>query len=46
MILCSTNDPRNRATFREAVDCGIAEDGGLYVPSEIPRFSPEEMALL
>jgi threonine synthase len=44
MILCSTNDPRNRATFREAVDRGIAEDGGLYVPVSLMPFTPGELA--
>ncbi len=32
----STNDAAHRATFAEAVDRGIAPDGGLYMPEELP----------
>lgn len=38
MKLYSTRDSRNVVTFREAVEKGIAPDGGLFVPAEIPVF--------
>lgn len=39
MKLASTRTPALSATFLEAVQAGLAPDGGLYVPVEIPRFS-------
>jgi threonine synthase len=30
--------------FRTAVLAGLAGDGGLYVPSSLPQFSPQEIA--
>ena len=37
----STRDPHKRpVSLREAVLTGLAPDGGLYVPAEIPRLSP------
>ena len=39
MKLHSTRTPSHGATFLEAVQAGLAPDGGLYVPDEIPRFS-------
>jgi threonine synthase len=38
MKLVSTRTPTLSATFLEAVQAGLALDGGLYVPVEIPRF--------
>lgn len=39
MLLHSTRNPEVRASWREAVLSGLAPDGGLYVPSSIPRLS-------
>jgi len=39
MKLISTRTPSLQATFVEAVHAGLAPDGGLYVPTSIPRFS-------
>jgi threonine synthase len=38
MKLVSTRTPALEATFLEAVQAGLAPDGGLYVPVAIPRF--------
>ena len=38
MKLTSTRTPTLSATFLEAVQAGLAPDGGLFVPVEIPRF--------
>jgi threonine synthase len=38
MKLVSTRTPGLSATFLEAVQAGLAPDGGLFVPVEIPRF--------
>jgi len=38
MKLVSTRTPELGATFMEAVQTGLAPDGGLYVPVELPRF--------
>lgn len=38
MRLVSTRTPDLSATFIEAVQAGLAPDGGLFVPVEIPRF--------
>jgi threonine synthase len=40
MTFYSTNDRNHVVGFAEAVDRGIAPDGGLYMPVEIPRFPP------
>jgi threonine synthase len=42
----STRDPRpRRATlsFREALLAGLAEDGGLYLPEELPTLDPDSL---
>ncbi len=39
MKLISTRNPALRATFLEAVQAGLAPDGGLFVPTEIPRLN-------
>jgi len=38
MRFISTRDPRQRATFSEALQSGLAPDGGLYVPEPIACF--------
>ncbi len=38
MKLISTRNHALKATFLEAVQAGLAPDGGLYVPVELPRF--------
>lgn len=38
MRLVSTQDPRNRATFAEAIQVCVPGDGGLYVPDPVPCF--------
>lgn len=41
MKYCSTNRQAPHATLREAVECGLAPDRGLYMPEEIkalPRY--------
>src|SRR5690606_6397507 len=35
----STNNKSNQVSFREAVLKGLADDGGLFMPSEIPPLS-------
>jgi len=39
MKLASTRNPALRATFLEATRMGLAPDGGLFAPVEIPRFA-------
>jgi len=46
MIYFSTNKSSIPVSLKHATLEGLAPDGGLYVPSEIPRFSPEEITLL
>lgn len=38
MILYSTNDKSVKVSFREAVIKGLADDGGLFMPSELPAL--------
>ena len=38
MRLCTTNDSRADVSLRDAVLNGLASDGGLYLPSSIPRL--------
>lgn len=47
MKLVSTRTPGLEATFLEAVQAGLAPDGGLFVPEEIPSWGdgPELLAL-
>jgi len=42
MKLASTAERGHRATFAEAVDRGLAPDGGLYLPEQYPRL-PERL---
>jgi threonine synthase len=41
MRLFSTTDPGITVSFCEAVDRGIAADGGLFMPASVPAFPPE-----
>jgi threonine synthase len=47
MRLHSTRTPTLGASFLEAVQAGLAADGGLFVPDELPRFAdiPELLTL-
>jgi threonine synthase len=47
MKLVSTRTPGLHATFMAAVQAGLAPDGGLFVPVELPRFGdvPELLKL-
>jgi threonine synthase len=44
MRYISTRGGVKPKTFEEVVLTGLAEDGGLFVPEEIPKFSTEEIA--
>jgi len=44
MFLHSTRNPEHRVSLSDAIAQGIAPDGGLYVPDELPKFSPEDFA--
>jgi threonine synthase len=46
MEFYSTKNNNTRVTFRDAVIKGIAEDGGLYVPSVYPRLKPAFLSAL
>ncbi len=43
MRFVSTRDPAHAAGLAEALERGLAPDGGLYVPSEWPEYSPEAL---
>lgn len=43
MQFSSTNDPALRADLRMAVLRGLAPDGGLFLPVEIPTLSPDSI---
>jgi threonine synthase len=38
MRLVSTRNPKDRATFAQAIQVGMAKDGGLYTPEPLPCF--------
>lgn len=40
MLLYSTRDKNIKVNFKEAIHKGLAEDGGLYLPVDIPILSP------
>jgi threonine synthase len=40
----STRGAAAPVTLSEALSRGLADDGGLYVPETLPRFSPDEFA--
>jgi len=46
MIYFSTSKASTPVSIKRATLEGLAPDGGLYVPSDIPTFSPDELALL
>jgi threonine synthase len=46
MKYISTRGQAPELTFEEAMLTGLARDGGLYVPAEIPQMSREEIAVL
>ena len=46
MIFFSTSKSSAPVSIKKATLEGLAPDGGLYVPSEVPRFSAEELQLL
>lgn len=46
MIYFSTNKSSIPVSIKKATLEGLAPDGGLYIPSEIPQFSKEEIKLL
>lgn len=41
MRFCSTNKKTEPVSFKEAVLEGIADDGGLFMPTEIPKLSKD-----
>ncbi len=43
MLYTSTRDNQTTWTARHALDNDRAQDGGLFVPVHLPRFSPEEI---
>lgn len=44
MRYVSTRSTTVQVDFESVVLSGVAADGGLYVPAELPRFSPQEIA--
>ncbi|MFW8637088.1 threonine synthase [Cribrihabitans pelagius] len=46
MKYISTRGQAPELTFEDAMLTGLARDGGLYVPSEIPRMSHDDIAAL
>ncbi|WP_171173576.1 threonine synthase [Ruegeria sp. HKCCD8929] len=46
MKYISTRGQAPELTFEEAMLTGLARDGGLYLPAEIPQMSPDEIAAL
>jgi threonine synthase len=44
MKYISTRGNAPELNFEEVLLTGLASDGGLYVPKELPKFSPEEIA--
>lgn len=44
MRFVSTRGASPALPFSEALGAGLAPDGGLYVPEQLPRFSAEELA--
>ncbi|WP_343116008.1 threonine synthase [Ostreiculturibacter nitratireducens] len=46
MRYISTRGAAPELTFSEAMMTGLARDGGLYVPAEVPVMAPEDIAAL
>jgi threonine synthase len=42
MKFVSTRNPNHQVSIREALKNGLAPDGGLYVPSTLPKFQRED----
>lgn len=42
MLFHSTRNPEHRVGLSAAIAQGLAPDGGLYVPVELPRFKPAD----
>ena len=42
MFYTSTRDKSIKVTASQAIAQGISEEGGLFVPCELPRFSMEK----
>ena len=43
MLFCSTRDKTARVTASQAILSGLAPDGGLYLPCELPTFTLEQI---
>ena len=43
MEYISTRNTKNTFSFKDVFLKGLASDGGLFVPKEIPIFSKEEL---
>ena len=46
MDFYSTRDQNNRVNGCQAVISGIAQDGGLFLPCELPRYTGEQLKQL
>ncbi len=46
MNFYSTKNRDLKVSFKEALLSGMAEDGGLFMPEEIPKLSPKELKYL
>jgi threonine synthase len=46
MRYVSTRGRAPELTFEEAMLTGLARDGGLYVPAEVPQMSARDIAAL
>ena len=46
MFYRSTRNSKVNVTSAQAIAQGISEDGGLFVPSEIPKITPEDIKAL
>jgi threonine synthase len=46
MRYVSTRGQAPELTFEEAMLTGLARDGGLYVPAEVPVMAPADIAAL
>lgn len=44
MQFISTRGQAPTLNFKDVVLAGLASDGGLYVPAELPQFSPQEIS--
>ena len=46
MRYVSTRDNSKEYSFEDVFIKGLADDGGLYVPTSLKKFSPEELSKL